>query len=115
MSELDEIIADAKAEEEVKKEQFKKRMEEITASAKERMEKSLQEAKDKITISRDDYVSLKLVQADYTRVMDAIFRYADYNKYSESLGIKDDFMNVISFLYPEDYANKLEELKAEAE
>ena len=49
MSELDEIIADAKAEEEVKKEQFKKRMEEITASAKERMEKSLQEAKDKLT------------------------------------------------------------------
>ena len=109
MSELDEILADARAEEEVKKEQLKKKWEEATKNATEKLRESL--AKEKIVIDKDEYLELKLVQADYTRVMDAIFRYADYNKYSESLGITDDFMNVISFLYPEDYANKLAELK----
>jgi len=110
MENIEEMIADARAEEEAKKAQAKRR-EEIKEKAKERVKEAWNEEREKIYIDREEYKNMILEHADYMRLLEAISRYATYNKYSEKLGIDSDFMNAVETLYPDLYEGLLENLR----
>ena len=110
MENIEEMIADARAEEEVKKAQAKRR-EEIKEKAKERVRENWNAEREKISIDREEYKALILEHADYLRVIEAIRANVRYNKYSETLGINDEFMDIIKALYPDLYNGLKEEFK----
>lgn len=118
---IEELIADAKAEEEVRKEQPCKNF-----SFKEELESNLKEAfsdikarrESKVTIDLNEYLTLKFKERDLERILATILDKLTLNYTKDSLKISDqwdDISNIIKALYPEVYENILLELQEEAE
>lgn len=109
MINIEEIIADAKAEEEVAKEQAKatkeeKASEDFKELLREQLKDVLKPKKDdtKITLSLQEYVILRQKEQDLERILSAIVDNLELG-YSRDLTIKSDRRVIGTFraLYPE--------------
>ena len=97
---IDEVIADAKAEEQV-------------ASEMKKVKKSFQPiAKSLATIDLEEYVALRQIEADHKRLIGLIIDCCElgYSK-NELRMYGDDVMQYIRMIYPEEYETRLAELK----
>lgn len=111
MINIEEIIADAKAEEEVAREQAKatkeeKASEDFKELLREQLKDVLKPKKDdtKITLSLQEYVILRQKEQDLERILSAIVDNLELG-YSRDLTIKSDRRVIGTFraLYPEAY------------
>ena len=109
---IEEMIADAKAEEEVAREQAKAAKEEkAREDFRNTLRKGLNEAlsskvDSKVTISLKEYVILKQKEQDLERIMSAIVDDLGLNYNNEYLRLKDSGNNTIAafrVLYPTAY------------
>lgn len=120
VTDIEELIADAKAEEEVAREQEKAAKEqafkdELREQLKEKLFTKRESAK--VTIDLDEYVELKLKAADFDRILKAIVSSIELSYSKEYLRIKNDdnVIDTIKVLYPEAYDAIFEDLLAEDE
>ena len=100
-TDISEEIADARAEEEVKKAQMQKIAESRPVVPKQTT---------KVSVDLEEYVALRQMQADLERLLHSLFtniekRYGDYR-------IKDDFIATVGALYPDAMVQRLKELEA---
>jgi len=107
MKDIEEMIADAKAEEEVAKEQAKTREED---NFRERLREQLKEAftskeDSKVSISLKEYVLLRQKETDLDRILNAIVDSLElgYNKDSLVIRGQDKVVGAFKALYPEVY------------
>lgn len=101
MQTIDEFIADAKAEEEVKR-----RIGDITPVSDKMM----------IPIDMDELIKLKLKLADYERLMQVIIANARLSWNDKSLITEGDLvMDAFKLLYPDEYEGLYERLKEKRE
>jgi hypothetical protein len=111
---IEEMIADAKAEEEVAKEQAKAEAETKAEKAREDFRDTLREQlkevfkpnnDNNITISVSEYVILKQKEADLDRILNAIVDGLglNYSKDDLRLGESDNVVSAIRVLYPDVY------------
>lgn len=118
---IEELIADAKAEEEVRKEQPCKDF-----SFRDELENHLKEAfsdiktrrENKVTIDLNEYLILKFKERDLERIVATILDKLILNYTKDGLKLYDqwdDISNIIKALYPEVYENILFDLQEEAE
>lgn len=118
---IEELIADAKAEEEVRKEQPCKDF-----SFRDELESHLKEAfsdikalrENKVTIDLNEYLILKFKERDLERIVATILDKLILNYTKDGLNLYDqwnDISNIIKTLYPEVYENILFDLQEEAE
>lgn len=116
---IEELIADAKAEEEVRKEQPCKDF-----SFKEELESHLKEAfsdikarrESKVTIDLNEYLILKFKERDLERIVATILDKLTLNYTKNGLWIydhEDDISDIIKALYPEVYFDILYDLQEE--
>lgn len=118
---IEELIADAKAEEEVRKEQPCKDFsfrEELESHLKEAFSDIKARKESKVTIDLNEYLTLKFKERDLERILATILDKLTLNYTKDSLKISDqwdDISNIIKVLYPEVYENILLELQEEAE
>jgi hypothetical protein len=115
---IEELIADAKAEEEVRKEQPCKDF-----SFREELENHLKEAfsdikarrENKVTIDLNEYLILKFKERDLERIVATILDELKLHYTKEDLMLYDDgaIVNIIKVLYPEVYQNILYDLQEE--
>lgn len=110
MIEIEEMIADAKAEEETK-------------NAVEKIKKYIAPEKvrdSKVTIDLDEYIELKLKEQNHIRLADVIADSLELDYYGEELRIKDnsEILNAFKLLYPNTYydllVNAIEQKEAES-
>lgn len=109
---MTEVIADARAEEEVMKEQLRKRIQEAGEEAKARIKERLKAVQPMVTISMDEYTALK----DAERVVNTLWnnlRRASYDPNVLRVSNEDELMIALKLFYPEKYAEKLKELNEE--
>lgn len=109
---MTEVIADARAEEEVMKEQLRKRIQEAGEEAKARIKERLGAVQPMVTISMDEYTALK----DAERVVNTLWnnlRTASYDPNVLRVSNEDEIMIALKLFYPEKYAEKLKELNEE--
>lgn len=112
---IEEIIADAKAEEEVAAEQERaakeeKAREDFRDTLREQLKEALIPKSDnKVTISLSEYVILKQKEADLDRILNAIVDGLDlgYNKEYLTLSDKDKVVDAFRVLYPDVYDHLL--------
>ena len=120
---IDELIADARAEEEVAREQAKEIKEnsfrsELEEQLKDAFSESLRARKEnKVTIDLDEYLLLKFKERDLERVVSTILAglRLSYNGEFLSLRNDDEIVDVIKVLYPDVYDGILEDLQNEGE
>lgn len=112
--EIEELIADARAEEEVEKEQ--------KAGFRDNLRKQLNEAfrpneNNKVTIGLNEYMALKFKERDLELIINAIIPNVTLNYSNDALRFRDgdDVIDVIKVIYPEVYANLLEDLLAKGD
>ena len=119
-TEIDEAIADAIAEEEVKKEQQAEETktydfrDELEAQLKDAFSDSLKTRKEnKVTIDLNEYLILKFKERDLERVVDTILAELRLSYNNEYLRIDNDdnVVDVIKVLYPDVYGGILEDLQ----
>lgn len=114
---INEEIADARAEEEARQQIAKAKVEQ----ALQRIEQAKEDAKAKIdalkpkitvTIDLEEYTRLNMVDVDHARLLDVIAQSATLSSYNDSLyvGSANDIMDCIKFLYPDYYAELKEAL-----
>ena len=112
---IEEMIADAKAEEEVAREQIKaakeeKAREDFRDTLRERLKEALIPKSDnKVTISLSEYVILKQKEADIDRILNAIVDGLGLNYSKDGLRL-DESQNVVDairVLYPDVYDHLL--------
>ena len=118
---IEELIADAKAEEEVRKEQPCKDFsfrEELESHLKEAFSDIKARRENKVTIDLNEYLILKFKERDLERIVATILDKLTLNYTKDGLKISDqwdDISNIIKALYPEVYENILFDLQEEAE
>jgi hypothetical protein len=111
---MTEVIADAIAEEEVAKEQLRKKMQEATEQAKKNFKERLGTVKPMVTITMDEYIALK----DAERVLEIVWKGArlySYDKNNLRVDCDSDLSVVLKLLYPERYEEVVKRLQAEDE
>ena len=120
MENIDEVIADARAEEEVAKEQAienseNKFREELKAKLKDMMYSI--NADNKVTLSINEYLILKFKERDLETITSAIMSnlILGYDGESLRLNHKNDVVDVIKVIYPDMYDAILEDLQKEGE
>lgn len=116
---IEEMIADAKAEEEVAREQERAAKEEkarddFRDTLREQLKEQLKEAlipksDNKVTISLSEYLILKQKEADLDRILNAIVDGLglNYSKDDLRLGESDNVVSAIRVLYPDVYDHLL--------
>lgn len=116
---IEELIADAKAEEEVRKEQpcndFSFR-EELESHLKEAFSDIKARRESKVTIDLNEYLILKFKERDLERIVATILDKLTLNHDKSGLWIydhEDDISNIIKVLYPEVYQDILYGLQEE--
>ena len=100
MLEIEEVIADAKAEEEAKKEaDFKTKF-------KEGLQDAFKQEEPKVSITVKEYVLLKQKEQDLERLVNIIIDDVELN-YNNELRLKsyDNIIDAFKVLYPEAYAH----------
>jgi len=118
---IEELIADAKAEEEVRKEQPCKDFsfrDELESRLKEAFSDIKTRRENKVTIDLNEYLILKFKERDLERIVATILDKLTLNYTKDGLKISDqldDISNIIKALYPEVYENILFDLQEEAE
>lgn len=113
---IDEMIADAKAEEEVEKEQAKATEEKAKEDFKEALKAALMPKSDsKVTIPLSEYVLLLQKEKDLGRILDAIVDGLElgYNKEYLILNKSENVVDAIRVLYPDIYDHLLSQAKTE--
>ena len=116
---IEELIADAKAEEEVRKEQPCKDFsfrEELESHLKEAFSDIKARRESKVTIDLNEYLILKFKERDLERIVATILDKLTLNYTKDGLKLYDqweDIRNIIKALYPEVYANILYDLQEE--
>lgn len=107
MKDIDEMIADAKAEEQVAKEQEKAAKEQAQREDfKQRIAEKLTAKKEntKVTINLEEYTTLKLKERDLERLLNAIINDLELNYCGDGLRLKDDvLLDAFRVIYPEAY------------
>lgn len=116
---IEELIADAKAEEEARKEQpcndFSFR-EELESHLKEAFSDIKARRESKVTIDLNEYLILKFKERDLERIVATILDKLTLNHTKNGLWIydhEDDISNIIKVLYPEVYQDVLYNLQEE--
>lgn len=128
---IEEIIADAKAEEEVAREQERaaraakeeKAREDFRDTLREQLKDALKVRNDesKVTISLKEYITLKQKEADLDRILNALVDDIELNYSKDALRIRggERAIEAIRVLYPEAYdallAAELERAEHEGE
>lgn len=108
-TDIEEVIADAKAEEEVAKEQQETADDtSFRDELREHLRDAFRESKangNKVNVDIDDYVILKLRSADLDRLLSAIMDELtlSYNKEYLRVGSGDRIADTFRVLYPEAY------------
>lgn len=121
ITEIDEAIADAMAEEEVAREQAKEDSsfrDELRAQLKDAFSESIKTNKEnKVIISLDEYLILKFKERDLEKVVSTILAELRLSYNQEYLRINDgdNVADVIKVLYPEVYDDILDSLQNEGE
>lgn len=115
---IEELIADAKAEEEVRKEQPGKDFsfrEELESHLKEAFSDIKARRESKVTIDLNEYLILKFKERDLERLVATILDELKLHYTKEDLTLYDDgaIVNMIKALYPEVYQNILYDLQEE--
>ena len=102
---MDEMIADARAEEEVRKAQIEAKLAEIKKDST------------KVSIDLEEYVGLRMAFEDYKKLVDSIFKGCRYYTYGADISINEDktVMTLLRLNFPEMYVETLMKLKAEKE
>ena len=115
ITDIEEIIADAKAEEEVAREQAKAAKEEkARADFRDELRKQIhttlddfikeKKASNKVTIDLDEYITLKQKEIDLDRILSAIVDSVYLNYSKDDLRLDGDRpIEVMRVLYPEAY------------
>ena len=111
MKNIDELIADAQAEEEVAREQERaakeeKAREDFRDTLREQLKEALIPKSDnKVTISLSEYVILKQKEADLDRILNAIVDGLGLSYSKEYLSLKEseNVVDAIRVLYPDVY------------
>ncbi len=100
MLEIEEVIADAKAEEEAKKEA------DFKAKLKEGLQDAFKQEEPKVSITVQEYVLLKQKELDLERLVNIIIDDVELN-YNNELRLKsyDNIIDAFKVLYPEAYAH----------
>ena len=115
---IDEMIADAKAEEEVEKEQAKAtKEEEKKKEFKDFIKDVFTPINDsKVTISLREYTLLLQKEIDLQRILDAIVDGLElgYNKEYLILNKRENVVDAIRVLYPDTYDHLLSQAKTES-
>ena len=112
---IEELIADAKAEEEVAREQERaakeeKAREDFRDTLREQLKEALIPKSDnKVTISLSEYVILKQKEADLDRILNAIVDGLGLSYSKEYLSLKEseNVVDAIRVLYPDVYDHLL--------
>lgn len=118
MENIDEVIADARAEEEVAKEQAIENSgndfrEELKAKLKDMFSTS---AENKVTLSLNEYLLLKFKERDLEILTSTILSNFKLNYSGEDLRLESNVVvEVIKVLYPDMYDAILEDLQKEGE
>ena len=115
---IEELIADAKAEEEVRKEQPCKDFsfrEELESHLKEAFSDIKARRENKVTIDLNEYLILKFKERDLEKIVATILDELKLHYNKEDLTLYDDdaIVNMIKALYPEVYQNILYDLQEE--
>ena len=115
---IEELIADAKAEEEVRKEQPCKDFsfrEELESHLKEVFSDIKARRENKVTIDLNEYLMLKFKERDLEKIVATILDELKLHYTKEDLTLYDDgaIVNMIKALYPEVYQNILYDLQEE--
>lgn len=116
---IEELIADAKAEEEVRKEQPCKDFsfrDELESHLKEAFSDIKARRESKVTIDLNEYLILKFKERDLERIVATILDKLTLNHTKNGLWIydhSDDISDIIKALYPEVYQNILYDLQEE--
>lgn len=115
---IEELIADAKAEEEVRKEQPCKDFsfrEELESHLKEAFSDIKARRESKVTIDLNEYLILKFKERDLERIVATILDKLRLCYGGNDLMLNDsgEIINIIKALYPEVYANILYDLQEE--
>lgn len=99
---IDEVIADAKAEEQAN----------IETRMKQAIKKPSFQPKSLATIDLEEYVMLRQIEADHKRLLGLIIDACElgYSK-TELRMYGDDVLQYIRMIYPEEYETRLAELK----
>lgn len=102
---MDEMIADARAEEEVRKAQIEAKLAETKKDST------------KVSIDLEEYVGLRMAFEDYKKLVDSIFKGCRYYTYGADISINEDktVMTLLRLNFPEIYAETLLKLKEEKE
>lgn len=118
---IEELIADAKAEEEVRKEQPCKDFsfrDELESHLKEAFSDIKTRRENKVTIDLNEYLILKFKERDLERIVATILDKLILNYTKDGLKLYDqwdDISDIIKALYPEVYEDILYTLQEEAE
>ena len=107
---IEELIADARAEEEVAAEQERAAREDFRDTLREQLKEALIPKSDnKVTISLSEYVILKQKEADLDRILNAIVDGLGLSYSKEYLSLKESENVVDAFrvLYPDVYDHLL--------
>ena len=111
---IEEMIADAKAEEEVKREQAAAKEEKAKSDFRETLREQLKEAfkpkdENKVTISLEEYVILRNKAIDLDRILNTIIGDLTLSYSKEYLRVddKEKVADIIKVLYPEVYDHLL--------
>ena len=123
MENIDEVIADARAEEEVAKEQAiesseNKFREDLKAHLIDAFKDNIKLNKENsVTLSLNEYLILKFKERDLENIISAIIPNLTLGYDGESLRLnnKSDVVDVIKVLYPDMYDAILEDLQKEGE
>lgn len=115
---IEELIADAKAEEEVRKEQPCKDFsfrDELESHLKETFSDIKARRENKVTIDLNEYLILKFKERDLERIVAIILDNLRlcYGGNDLMLNDRGEIINIIKALYPEVYANILYDLQEE--
>lgn len=122
LTEIDEAIADAIAEEEVTKEQIKAEAEKKAAASatdfREELKRLLKQnfsdrnKENKVTLDLDEYIILKFKERDLEKIVNTIVAELKLGYDKEYLRIKDsdEIVNAFKVIYPEAYETILEDL-----
>lgn len=123
MENIDEVIADARAEEEVAKEQAiesseNKFREDLKAHLIDTFKDNIKLNKENsVTLSLNEYLILKFKERDLENIISAIIPNLTLGYDGESLRLnnKSDVVDVIKVIYPDMYDAILEDLQKEGE
>ena len=109
---IDEVIADAKAEEEVAQEKAT----DFRDALKDKLRETFTGAESTtVTIPLHEYTTLKSRSLDLDRILSAIIRGLRLGYSKDSLRIDDDLvLNTFVALYPDIYEDLFEKIKADA-